>query len=156
MHMLHPSKPLRRLDLLRRRECIGIVERRRLNVDNPRKNLRVPVEQPTTAVRAETAHNCSRRVNGLRNSFRQYQGSFREHCPCNHWRACATSAVAAMANGHGRGFAQKLILNCATQTSSSVSHHGDSLEFRRQGHKVIVTPNISANAYGKLYFRKKS
>ena len=52
---LHPAKPLGCLDMHYRRDGIGVVVGRALNVDDPGQDVRIDVEEPRAAVGAEVA-----------------------------------------------------------------------------------------------------
>lgn len=129
MKVQHPVKPLGGLYLHRRRQRFGIVKRRRLDVDKSRKDRRIPVEQPGTAVGAETPHCCAGRVDRPGLSLGHRQGSLGKHGPSHRRRSCASPAVAAMTQGHNPGRARKLIVNGSTQAPSGKVHRRISWEW---------------------------
>ncbi len=139
MQTLHPGKPLRGLNLHHRREFVGMVECRGLDVYLPRKNGGVPVKQSRTAVRTKAAQSGSRRVDRFRSSFGQRQRSFLKHRP-RHQRCARTSpAVTAMANRNRRRFTRELILNCAAIASSVASHPGKVSSIQSEGGAYCAT-----------------
>jgi hypothetical protein len=56
MGVLHPAEPLGRLDLHGRRQRLGIVECRGLDVDDTGQHLGIAMEKAGAAIGAEAVH----------------------------------------------------------------------------------------------------
>jgi hypothetical protein len=83
---LHPAEPFGSLDMLVRRQLLGIVERRRQDLDNSREQLIVAVEEACSAVGTKIAHRRTRRVERLWLAFFHSKVGFLESCPANDGR----------------------------------------------------------------------
>lgn len=124
MRGCHPADPFRRLDMRARWQRIGIVERCRLNIDDPGQKFCIAIGYASAAFRAETTHRGAGRIEDGQLTLQQCELVFGKGGPCNHRRACRFAAIGAMTKGYMLRFTADLIPDRAAMTSA-FTHHKD-------------------------------
>ena len=122
MGPLHPTNAIGDLDVRPRRNSVGIVIGRTLNIDNPRQHLRVGEEKAGATVRAEMPATMLRGGVHFGSACGHLDQVERIHGPGNHRRTSMTPAIRAMTEGVGKCITPHLIADRTTVTAASDGH----------------------------------